>query len=64
MIKKKTIPVKKNVAAQSLVALRWQNVAAEDRSAHASVMGKASSAALTPEQRIARAKKAARARKK
>lgn len=55
---------KKNSAAQSLVTLRWQNVTAEDRSAHAKKMGKASAAALTAEQRVARSKKAAMARKK
>lgn len=53
---------KKNAAAQALNALRWKGVKKADRLAHASEMGKASAAALTPEQRVTRAKKAAAAR--
>ena len=55
---------KKNSAAQALVKLRWQGTTAEQRSAHAAAMGRASAAALTPKQRTARAKEAAAKRKK
>mgnify|MGYP001581743274 CR=1 FL=1 len=53
---------KKNAAAQALIAIRWKATSEEDRIAHAAMMGKSSAAAMTPEQRVARAKKAVVAR--
>lgn len=54
---------KKNSAAIELNKIRWKKVAKKDRAAHARAMGLASAAALTPAERTARTKKAAKARK-